>query len=73
MTAAEAERLAMAGVDPLVYRVAMHPDLPIDYVTAYDAPISVLLQLDVQADIEDRIARRRALLEAHERAKREKK
>lgn len=72
MTDEEARRLEMAGADPLVYRVAMHPEIPIDYVAAHNAPISVLLQLDVLADSLDRIARRRALLEAHERAKQER-
>lgn len=46
----------------------MHPDIPISYVEAHAAPISVLLQLEVIADSHDRIQRRRDFLADHERA-----
>lgn len=67
MSEAEAARLWSSGADPLVVRLAMDPEIPIDYATAHEAPISVLLQLEVIADARARIARRRALIDAARR------
>lgn len=64
-TEAEAQRLWSTGADPLVVRLAFHADIPIDYIQANRARISELLQLEVIADIRDRINVRRALLDDH--------
>lgn len=68
MTQAEADALWSAGADPLVVRLAMHPEIPMTYAEANAAPISLLLQCEVLADSIDRIARRRRLLEQHKAA-----
>lgn len=70
MKPAAAEALWTAGADPLVVRLAMHPDIPMSYTEAHAAPISVLLQAEVIADELDRIAERRRFLAAHEAAHR---
>ena len=46
----------------------MHDEIPISYMEAHDAPISVLVQLEVMADALDRIAARRELLAANDAA-----
>jgi hypothetical protein len=66
----ESEALWASGADPLVLRIAMHPEIPMSYTEAHTAPISVLLQAEVLADTLDRIAARRRLLDEHKRAHR---
>lgn len=67
MKPAESRALWAAGPDPLILRLATHPEIPMSYTEAYSAPISVLLQAEVLADVKDRIARRRRLLDEHAR------
>lgn len=44
-------------------RVGLHSEIPVSYAEAYHAPIDLLLQLETVADIRDRIARRRRLID----------
>lgn len=64
----EREALARAGVDPLIMRLAMDPEIPISYREAHESPISELLQLEIVADVRARIRRRQEFLAAHRRA-----
>ncbi len=73
MTDDEVHALVMAGADNLVLNAAMNPRIPLSFVEAHNAPLTVLLQAEALMLSWERIDKRKRLLANHRKHIEERK